>query len=78
MSDDFEKKTHELLITRKQALSGSALIEMVGQMSFVKAEKRAPKSCYRAERFIWLSKLNNLKIIRRGEQRKLTDIKEKN
>jgi CRISPR-associated endonuclease Csn1 len=35
-------------------------------------EYRAPKASYSAERFVWLTKLNNLRISEIGEQRPLT------
>ncbi|MBX9597391.1 MAG: type II CRISPR RNA-guided endonuclease Cas9 [Burkholderiales bacterium] len=36
------------------------IIEMVGSCQFEKAEKRAPKACFSSEKFIALSKLNNI------------------
>ena len=39
------------------------IIEMVGNCQFEKAEKRAPKACFSSEKFIALSKLNNIYYI---------------
>ena len=36
-------------------------------------EKRAPKHSYTAERFVWISKLNNLRIKENGRERPLKD-----
>jgi CRISPR-associated endonuclease Csn1 len=70
---DFQTKVRELLMARRPALSGNALIDMVGKCTFEKSEYRAPKASYRAERFIWLGKLNNLKIVTGGDARALSD-----
>ncbi|OGW14125.1 MAG: type II CRISPR RNA-guided endonuclease Cas9, partial [Nitrospinae bacterium RIFCSPLOWO2_12_FULL_47_7] len=72
-SADFQAKAQELLMARRPALSGDALIKMVGKCTFEKNEFRAPKASYRAERFIWLGKLNNLKIVQGGDARPLSD-----
>ena len=70
---DFETKVLELLMARRPALSGDALIDMVGKCTFEKDENRIPKASYRAERFIWLGKLNNLKILGYGDARSLNE-----
>ena len=69
----FEKSVHKWLMARRPTLSGNDLINMVGYCSFEKDERRIPKACYRFERFSWLQKLNNLKIVSSGETRTLTD-----
>jgi CRISPR-associated endonuclease Csn1 len=70
---EFETKVFTLLMARRPALSGDSLIEMVGKCVFEKDEYRAPKASYRAERFIWLGKLNNLKVVGSGNARPLSE-----
>lgn len=69
----FEQQVNALLLARRPTLSGEDLLKMVGQCTFEPAEFRAPKASYSAERFIWLGKLNNLKLSVSGESRPLTD-----
>lgn len=68
-----EQSVHDLLMARKPTLSGDNLLKMIGKCTFEKTEYRAPKASYRAERFVWLGKLNNLKISFSGETRSLTN-----
>lgn len=72
-SPDFEAAMRDLLMARRPTLSGDNLLKMVGKCTFEKNEYRAPKASYRAERFVWLGKLNNLKIVGGGDARTLTD-----
>ena len=72
-SPDFEESVHDLLMARRPTLSGDNLLKMVGKCTFEKSEYRAPKASYRAERFVWLGKLNNLKIVGSGDARPLSD-----
>ena len=72
-SADFFAAVHNLLLARKPTLSGANLLKMIGKCTFEKNEFRAPKASYRAERFIWLGKLNNLKIVGSGDARPLDD-----
>ena len=53
---------YHILIDQKPALQGDALKKMWGKCSVYENEDRSPKYCYTAERFVWISKLNNLKI----------------
>lgn len=69
-SADFQAAVHKLLMARRPMPS---VLGMVGNCTYEKAEKRAPKASYRAERFIWLGKLNTLKIVGIGEARPLTE-----
>ncbi|MDR1310595.1 MAG: type II CRISPR RNA-guided endonuclease Cas9 [Burkholderiaceae bacterium] len=69
----FEENVQELLMQRRPTLSGNALLDKVGPCTFETGEKRAPKSCHHAERFVWLTKLNNLRIIENGKSRALRD-----
>lgn len=68
-----EEGVYALLMQRRPALAGEALLKMVGQCTFEHGEFRAPKASYHAERFIWLTKLNNLRISGMGETRALID-----
>lgn len=70
-SAEFENAVRDLLLARRQALAGDALLKMVGKCTFELTEFRAPKASYSAERFVWLTKLNNLRISEIGEQRAL-------
>lgn len=69
-SADFYAAVHDLLMARRPMPN---VLGMVGNCTFEKSEKRAPKASYRAERFVWLSKLNNLKIVGIGEARALNE-----
>jgi CRISPR-associated endonuclease Csn1 len=71
--EEFQGKVRDLLMARRPTLSGANLLKMVGECTFEKGEDRAPKAGYRAERFVWLGKLNNLKIVGGGDARPLTD-----
>lgn len=51
-----------LLHYQNPALQGDALKKMWGKCSVYPSELRVPKASYTAERFVWISKLNNLKI----------------
>lgn len=62
----------DLLMWQKEALSGQALLAMLGHCTFEMQCKRAAKFSYSAERFVWLSKLNNLKISQGGKLRPLS------
>lgn len=61
-----------LLWQQKPALSGQAMLAMIGKCTFEKDEYRAPKHSWSAERFIWLTKLNNCRISENGNVRSLT------
>jgi CRISPR-associated endonuclease Csn1 len=56
---------------QKPALSGQDLLKMLGHCTFEKAEHRAPKASFTAERHVWLTRLNNLRIAADGEVRAL-------
>lgn len=72
-SEEFEEAVHTLLMQRKPTLSGDNLLKMVGKCTFEPGEYRAPKASYTAERFVWLTRLNNLRISGSGETRALTE-----
>lgn len=58
---------------QKPPLSGDDLLKMLGRCTFEKDEYRAPKASYTAERHVWLTRLNNLRIIVDGVTRPLND-----
>ncbi|MBS0462767.1 MAG: type II CRISPR RNA-guided endonuclease Cas9, partial [Proteobacteria bacterium] len=57
----------------KPALSGENLLKMLGHCTFEKSEKRAPKASFTTERHVWLTRLNNLRIVVNGVSRALSD-----
>jgi CRISPR-associated endonuclease Csn1 len=61
-----------LFWAQEPALSGKALLEMLKHCTFEKTEYRAPKASYTAERHVWLTQLNNLRIVADGTTRPLT------
>ncbi|MBI6545268.1 MAG: type II CRISPR RNA-guided endonuclease Cas9 [Cyanobacteria bacterium NC_groundwater_1444_Ag_S-0.65um_54_12] len=69
---DVEEKVRHWLMARRPALSGDSLKKMVGKCTFERNETRAARATFSAERFIWLSSLNNLRIFNRGKSRALT------
>jgi CRISPR-associated endonuclease Csn1 len=76
-SPDLEEKLLDrktgLLWAQKPALSGEDLLKMLGKCTFKKAEYRAPKASFTVERHVWLTRLNNLRIVVDGKTRSLTD-----
>lgn len=62
-----------LFWAQKPALAGSDLLKMLGKCTFEKAEYRAPKASFTAERHVWLTRLNNLRIVVDGTTRPLND-----
>jgi len=51
-----------LFWAQKPALAGEALLKMLGKCTFERDEYRAPKASFTAERHVWLTRLNNLRI----------------
>jgi CRISPR-associated endonuclease Csn1 len=62
-----------LFWAQKPALSGKDLLKMLGHCTFEKAEYRAPKASFTAERHVWLTRLNNLRIVIDGTARHLNE-----
>ena len=60
-----------LFWAQKPALAGKDLLKMLGHCTFEKAEYRAPKASFTAERHVWLTRLNNLRIVVDGKIRAL-------
>ena len=73
VSDGLKEGIETLLMTQRPALSGDAVQKMLGHCTFEPTEPKAAKNTYTAERFIWLTKLNNLHILEQGSERPLTD-----
>lgn len=73
VSDGLKEGIETLLMAQRPALSGDAVQKMLGHCTFEPAEPKAAKNTYTAERFIWLTKLNNLRILEQGSERPLTD-----
>lgn len=66
-----DKKTG-LFWVQHPALSGEALLKMLGKCTFEKSEYRAPKASFTAERHVLLTRINNLRIVEDGKIRGLT------
>ena len=62
-----------LFWVQKPALAGNDLLKMLGKCTFEKKEYRAPKASFTAERHVWLTRLNNLRIVVDGRTRSLDD-----
>lgn len=58
---------------QKPVLAGSDLLKMLGKCTFEKNEYRAPKASFSAERHVWLTRLNNLRIVVDGRSRPLNE-----
>ncbi len=58
---------------QKPALSGDDLLKMLGKCTFETSEYRAPKASFSAERHVWLTRLNNLRIVDDGRARPLNE-----
>ena len=61
-----------LFWNQKPALAGDDLLKMLGHCTFEKTEFRAPKASFTAERHVWLTRLNNLRLVVDGASRPLT------
>ncbi|MDR2017017.1 MAG: type II CRISPR RNA-guided endonuclease Cas9, partial [Burkholderiales bacterium] len=66
-------KKSGLFWMQKPALSGKDLLKMLGHCTFEKAEYRAPKASFTAERHVWLTRLNNLRVVVDGKLRPLNE-----
>ncbi len=62
-----------LFWSQKPSLAGSDLLKMLGKCTFEKAEYRAPKASFTAERHVWLTRLNNLRVTVDGRTRPLSE-----
>jgi len=66
-------KKSGLFWTQNPALAGNDLLKMLGHCTFEKTEYRAPKASFTAERHVWLTRLNNLRIVVDGSTRSLNE-----
>ncbi|MDH2997411.1 type II CRISPR RNA-guided endonuclease Cas9 [Pasteurellaceae bacterium LFhippo2] len=71
-SEQLEQGFSELLMQQKPTLSGEAILKMLGKCTFEQTEYKAAKNTYSAEYFVWLTKLNNLRILEQGTERSLS------
>lgn len=71
-STEFERQAHTLLMQRRPALTEQQMIKMLGCCTFESEEYRAPKASYTAERFVWLTRLNNMRLTSFQQERQLT------
>ncbi len=62
-----------LFWAQKPSLSGEDLLKMLGKCTFEKSEYRAPKASFTAERHVWLTRLNNLRLVVDGSIRSLSE-----
>lgn len=69
-SEVFEAEYTKIFASQRPVDDGQ-IFEMVGDCTFEIGEKRAAKATYSAERFVLLSRLNNLMLIEAGERRVL-------
>jgi len=60
-----------LFWAQKPTLSGADLLKMLGKCTLERGEYRAPKASFTAERHVWLTRLNNLRIVVDGITRPL-------
>jgi CRISPR-associated endonuclease Csn1 len=58
---------------QKPPLAGADLLKMLGKCTFERDEYRAPKASFTAERHVWLTRLNNLRIVVDGTTRPLNE-----
>lgn len=72
-SEELEEEITTLVMKQRAALSGEAVLKMLGKCTFEPEEYKAAKNTYSAERFVWLTKLNNLRILENGTERALTE-----
>lgn len=66
-------KKSGLFWEQNPALAGSDLLKMLGHCTFEETEYRAPKASFTAERHVWLTRLNNLRIVVDGTTRSLNE-----
>jgi CRISPR-associated endonuclease Csn1 len=62
-----------LFWAQEPPLAGNDLLKMLGKCTFEKDEYRAPKASFTAERHVWLTRLNNLRIVVDGTTRGLNE-----
>lgn len=73
LEDKLLNRKTGLFWAQNPSLSGGALLKMLGKCTFEKSEYRAPKASFTAERHVWFTRLNNLRLIIDGMMRPLTE-----
>jgi CRISPR-associated endonuclease Csn1 len=71
--ESLHAQVDQLFWYQKPALSGDAMLKLLGRCTFEKDEYRAAKHTWSTERFVWLTRINNLRITHNGERRALTE-----
>ncbi len=71
--ESLSAQVDELFWHQKPALSGDAMLKLLGRCTFEKDEYRAAKRTWSTERFVWLTRINNLRITHNGERRALSE-----
>jgi CRISPR-associated endonuclease Csn1 len=71
-SAELEDRVLEIFSHQLPALTVDKMLNLIGKCTFEKNEHRAPKSSWTAERFVWMTKLNNLRISEHGLRRELS------
>ena len=66
-------RRNSLFWLQQPPLAGNDLLKMLGKCTFEKGEYRAPKASFTAERHVWLTRLNNLRIVVGGSTRPLNE-----
>lgn len=77
VSGSLKMYVHNLLMTQRAALSGKDLLNMLGKCTHEPEEYKAAKNTYTAERFVWLTRLNNLRIADNGDEYALNETQRK-
>ncbi|ULJ64452.1 type II CRISPR RNA-guided endonuclease Cas9 [Wielerella bovis] len=77
VSGSLKTCVHNLLMTQRAALSGKDLLNMLGKCTHEPEEYKAAKNTYTAERFVWLTRLNNLRIADNGDEYALNETQRK-
>ena len=71
LADNAFEAEYTKIFASQRPVDDGEIAEMVGECTFEEGEKRAAKATYSAERFVLLSRLNNLMLIDAGERRVL-------
>ena len=72
-SEKSEQEQSLLLNRRRPTGDASSILALVGRCTLEPQELRAPKACYSTERFVWLQKMNSIRISNAGNSRELTE-----
>jgi CRISPR-associated endonuclease Csn1 len=72
-SMDSEKRQLALINRRRPFANADDIRKMIGSCTLESGELRAPRACHSVERFVWLQKLNSIRILSRGDSRPLDE-----